>query len=819
MDSRGAIERFTEELGGLYTAAGRPPLDSVIRRAAKAPSATRLNTSSVNEWINGKSVPARQRELAILVRVLDFWNSPGEAAWEKASRTGREAHFERLRLAARSEKRSKRGGAVPAGGTTPLSMALENPYTLEVHKPIVIDGAPAGLPAYMARAHDSVLRSALLGKNPQLIVLVGGSSTGKTRAAYEAIRELPQGWSFYHPIAPSKPEALLSFLDGEAGPEKTVVWLNELQDYLFPSVVGERVAASLRVALSRKSETLFIGTMWPIYWRRVMARASSAEDCFSQSRALLSGMAHRIDITPDFPSSMLEEYARVDGRIRSAAELSNGRVTQYLAAGPALLEFFKDSREISPTAWAVLSAAMDWSAMNGSNTATPEFLRSAAPGYLTEEEWGAAEEAWFSQATDLLGEQLRGATSPLARLRSQGRTSGEFTYKLADYLIQHAQQERKRCPAPESYWSAVGRLSGDPSVSYYIIWAAEDRGKDALAAGLWEPLAACGDPVAITSLLKNPAADPRVVRELLDQALEELDYSNPEAIGFMICQLQEVADHEELIGKLARFISQCVPSWEAGPSFECAVILETLGDWGFHDAVSEFSATLAEEWVYSDSEDSSSVLYLIETLACAKSKRALDSSIVIAQRFLAYEKRSIGDLAFLGAVVRDLDSQLFEDVLQRIRAQAGEVDVRDLLSLRPLTENLMSVGLEYLALDLLKKAAVAVADLVIDSSYAPLEMISSFREAGLSEAAESLSGRFSREYDPQISGAAGHVIAEFKEVASPEHYRVYCRRMAENGPLLPLGDAEQLMASLREVDGLADIYLARVDEFLAMERK
>ncbi|MFF3067168.1 hypothetical protein [Kitasatospora sp. NPDC057936] len=699
-----------------------------------------------------------------------------------------------------------------------MKMALDSPYALEVHKPIVIDGAPAGLPAYMARAHDGALRSALLGKNPQLIVLVGGSSTGKTRAAYEAIKELPQGWSFYHPIAPSKPEALLAFLEGGARPEKTVVWLNELQDYLFPPIMGERVAASLRVALSRKSETLFIGTMWPIYWREVMTQASPAEDRFSQSRALLSGMTHRIDITPDFPNSMLEEHARLDSRVRIAVDLSNGRVTQYLAAGPALLEFFKDSREVSPTAWAVLSTAMDWSAMSGLNTATPEFLRSAAPGYLTEEEWGATDAEWFSQATDLLGRQLKGATAPLARLRSQRGASGDFTYKLADYLIQHAQQERKRSPAPESYWRAVGRLDGDLSLPYDIIWAAEDRGKDALAARLWEPLAVCGDPVAITSLLRNPTANPKVVRELLDRAIEELDYSNPEDIGFMICQLQEVADHEELVSELAGFISQCIPSLGAGPAFECAVILETLGDWGFHDAVSEFSMTLAEEWVYSDSEDPSSALYLIETLVCANSKQALDSSSVIARKFLARKGASIGDLAFLGAVVKHRDSQLFEDVLQRIQAQTGEVEVRDLLKLRPLTGNLMSMGLGHLALDLLGKAATLVADLVIDSSYAPLEMISSFREAGLLDAAEKLSERFSREYDPVISGAAGHVAVKFKELASPEHYRVYCCRMAESGPILPLGESEQLVASLREMEGMAGIYLARVDEFLAMER-
>ncbi|MCU7823870.1 hypothetical protein [Kitasatospora sp. DSM 101779] len=818
MDSRSAIERLAEELGSLYAAAGKPPLSAVARRAVTATSSQRLNTSSISEWLNGKSVPARQQELTLLVQALESWNDSSETLSTRSYRAGKSAHFERLRRAAQSEKREKHSSANSTLSRIPLSAALENPYALEVHKPIVVAGAPAGLPAYIPRTHDATLQSAVLSQKTQLIVLVGGSSTGKTRAAYEALKKLPSGWNFYHPLAPSKAEALISYLEGGGNLGKTVIWLNELQDYLTPTGLGERAAASLRVALSGSSETLFIGTMWPIYWRKIMAPSPSIEDHYGQARALLSGVAHRVDITPDFPASTLEEQARLDGRIRIAADLSGGRITQYLAAGPALLEFFKDSRDISPNAWAVLSAAMDWSAMSGSSTVAPEFLRSAAPGYLTDEEWGAAGEAWFADATDLLGQQLKGATSPLARLRSRKEHAGEYTYKLADYLIQHAQQERKKSPAPESYWRAVGKLDDGPDLSYYIIWAAEDRGKDALAAKLWEPRAECGDPVAIASLLRNPSVDPKMARQLLRQAMDDLDFSNPEEVGFMITQLQEVAHHEEWVGELAEEISKNISSLNTGPSFECAVILDVLEDFDFSHAVSEFSAQLAEEWVDSDSDDSSNTLFLIETLAHANSKQARDSSIVIARKFSASKERSIGDLAFLAAAMRQADSRFSQDILRRIEARASEVDVRDLLKLSPLTENLKSAELTRLAFDLLQKAAVAVEDLVVDSSYAPLEIIQSFQEAGLLDAAERLSARFSLEYDPGISGAAGHTVAKFMEVACPEHYLAYCRRMAVSGPILPLGDSERLVESLREIEGLADIYLRRVEDFLAAER-
>lgn len=66
-----------------------------------------------------------------------------------------------------------------------------SPLELEVHRPIIMQGAPTGIPEYIERAHDRQIRDSLAGETPRLIVIVGGSSTGKTRAAYEAVRRLP----------------------------------------------------------------------------------------------------------------------------------------------------------------------------------------------------------------------------------------------------------------------------------------------------------------------------------------------------------------------------------------------------------------------------------------------------------------------------------------------------------------------------------------------------------------------------------------------------------------------------------------------------
>ena len=89
-----------------------------------------------------------------------------------------------------------------------------------------------------------------------IAVLVGGSSTGKTRACWEALgllRERPERWRLWHPIDPSRPEAALRE-PPLIGP-RTVVWLNEAQLYLDVTAdgLGEEVAAGLREACGTRS--------------------------------------------------------------------------------------------------------------------------------------------------------------------------------------------------------------------------------------------------------------------------------------------------------------------------------------------------------------------------------------------------------------------------------------------------------------------------------------------------------------------------------------------------------------------------------------
>ncbi|MFI6037976.1 hypothetical protein ACIBBD_28185 [Streptomyces sp. NPDC051315] len=103
------------------------------------------------------------------------------------------------------------------------------------------------LPGYVRREHDRVLaeavRDAAAGRS-RIVVLVGGSSTGKTRACWEAEQPLAnQGWRLWHPFDPARAEAAPE--DLHRVQPRTAVRLNEAQHYLGSPHVGERVAAAV----------------------------------------------------------------------------------------------------------------------------------------------------------------------------------------------------------------------------------------------------------------------------------------------------------------------------------------------------------------------------------------------------------------------------------------------------------------------------------------------------------------------------------------------------------------------------------------------
>ncbi len=132
----------------------------------------------------------------------------------------------------------------------------------------------------MPRAHDTRLRELLAAaEQPVMVVLAGDSSTGKTRAAFEAVRAWLPDWSLLSPVDAAE---LLAQLRSDAVTPRTVLWLNELQIFLRDQ---PDVAAALRRLLVGDEPVAVIGTIWPQYRKELtFLPADGEQDVNHQAR-------------------------------------------------------------------------------------------------------------------------------------------------------------------------------------------------------------------------------------------------------------------------------------------------------------------------------------------------------------------------------------------------------------------------------------------------------------------------------------------------------------------------------------------------------
>jgi hypothetical protein len=123
------------------------------------------------------------------------------------------------------------------GGASPVCVKPVRDWDaqrLGVHRAISAGVAPGQavpeLTVYVQRDHDVRVRELFAAPaGPVMVVLVGGSSTGKTRAAFEAVRHCLPDWSLLRPLDAA--ELLEQARSGAVGPQ-TVLWLNETQIFL-----------------------------------------------------------------------------------------------------------------------------------------------------------------------------------------------------------------------------------------------------------------------------------------------------------------------------------------------------------------------------------------------------------------------------------------------------------------------------------------------------------------------------------------------------------------------------------------------------------
>ena len=683
---------------------------------------------------------------------------------------------------------------------------VTDPFVLEVHRPVQPEDAPPGLPVlplYVPREHDDVLgqvvRAAAEGRSG-IALLVGGSSTGKTRACWEALallRDQDPAWRLWHPIDPSRPDAALRELAGIGS--RTVVWLNEAQFYLDTAEagLGERVAAGLRELLRDpgRAPVLVLATVWPGFWNTLTARPARGDDRHAQARELLAG--HDITVPAAFTPAQIGQLTEAgDVRMVLAARAPDGEVIQFLAGAPELLARYRNA---PPAAAALICAAMDARRL-GMGAGLPQaFLEAAAPGYLTDAEWNGLGEDWLEQALAYTAVPCKGARGPLTRIRSRpasraardrGDQPGSVAaaagplYRLADYLDQHGRAHRASQMPPAEFWSAAAAYAA-PGDQAALGDAAHARGLYRDAAQLHKNAAASGNTRAARYLSRAPAclhADPRpgywaVAHAALD---------NPWAVASLLADMWQAGAHEQATALAGRA--------DIHAAFDdpnhMAWLLDSMRKAGAHEQATTLAGRAA---AHAALHDPWAVARLLDSMRKAG---AHEQATTLAGRAAAHAA-----LHDPWAVAMLLDSMRQAGAHEQATALAGRAAAHAALDnpdhVASLLDNLRKAGAHEQATALLARDPAAQANL--DTLNHVTSLLDSLGQAGAHEQAATLAGRAAAHADLDDPEHVAELLDSLRKAGAHEQATaLLARNPAAHADLDDPEHVAELLDSLRK---------------------
>lgn len=567
--------RRVEELRRRLPASVRPSLRELADFA-------RRSHGTIDNWLSGRTFPADVDTLAGVIALI------GQAAARGGVRDDaplldparwRDRHGAVNRARVREAERARRGRQaaedLAAAEAQARCEALTDPpqrlgcwtaARLRVHPSISGVGSHAHgfvLPAYVERSHDRQLREALLtaaeGTEAVLVVVRGSSCTGKTRAAYEAVRHAGalEEWDLVFPRTAS---SALEVLAARALAPRTVLWLDDVHR-LLAGRDGEALAAGLLSRLDQPGPVIVVATLWDAAFSDLTApprdHTAGAADPHCHARALLDRATAAVRVPPAFDARDLRALDSIgdDPALAAAVHASrDGKITQTLAAGLQLADRYESSQE-PPACYAraLVSAAMDACRL-GWNAPLPDgFLRDAASGYLTDEQRTAAGPGWFTSAlADVRArvQRVAAALEPVPRPDGMGARPG--VSRLADYLDAHGRAVRQHVVPPQSFWAAAARHAEGAGLLARLSREAEARhlGRDAeRLAGL---ATAAGDPGAHTMLaeMRERAGDRPGAERMARLAA---DGGDPRCCAALAWLRERAGDHEgaERVARLA----------------------------------------------------------------------------------------------------------------------------------------------------------------------------------------------------------------------------------------------------------------------------
>ncbi|MFC9382851.1 tetratricopeptide repeat protein [Streptomyces sp. NPDC057020] len=346
------------------------------------------------------------------------------------------------------------------------------------------DDSGSSVPPYVVRDTDAELQERLNQAVEQggLVLVLGESTAGKTRAAHHAVRSCP-ALAGYRILAPDTGPDLVIAVDVIAATGvRCLVWLDDLERFLTPDGLEAGVLAELT-----RLKTPVLATMQARHHDALLPHYESGKDEPGTLRT--SGIGSRVlkQTEPIYLQRRWSEaeLARAesvdDPRIVDAvAHHGLYGVAEYLAAGPALLTEWRNairpggSSGGHPRGAALVAAAIDL-ARTGLRPPFPAgLLTTLHEHYLPDDPLLRAEpvEAALSWAT-----QLRYGVAGLLL-----PTDEPDAYRVFDYLPDHITD-----PVTEHAWQTALNYTADDDERFRVGVLAYPTAPH-IAEAAWRPL-------------------------------------------------------------------------------------------------------------------------------------------------------------------------------------------------------------------------------------------------------------------------------------------------------------------------------------------
>lgn len=379
-----------------------------------------------------------------------------------------------------------RDGCLMLDGRLPKVSQVQDPLFLGVHPAPVVEDArrikqealALRVPVYVPRDIDGHLRELLADGG--FILLVGDSTAGKTRAAYEAmISTLPD----HVIIVPHDRHALMSALGKAAELKRCILWLDDLEQYLS-ALTRNKITELLAADGSHRVIIATLRAAEEIRYTSDLAADQTGRQARRDEREILE-QAERVYLQRLFTSSE-QERARARGWDRriadSLAHVDTYGIAEYIAAGPELMRDWEDawnpntdpSSPTNPRGAALVAAAVDISRAGYTSPIPNQLITKAHEHYLVQHggnrlrpETLFAAWAWSTRA--------RRATTALLQ------PMDDHHVEVFDYLVDVVQRHsRPGDHVPETVVRAAAD-AGDPSEADSLAATAYTQGRYALA--------------------------------------------------------------------------------------------------------------------------------------------------------------------------------------------------------------------------------------------------------------------------------------------------------------------------------------------------